>query len=151
MQVVWQATNEDFAELRIDLVSRAQGLLPNTLECAQLLLIFLHLLIRESLSLRQLMLQRIYKLHCLLFEGLFFLNVLCFRIFLEVLADHIFGLGSIFCISLGLGNCIVSSILALLFAAWLDLCLLKISLLNVILRIVVQNIFQTLLSLLFTP
>ena len=76
MQVVWQATNEDFAELRIDLVSRAQGLLPNTLESAQLLLILLHLLIRESLSLRQLMLQRIYKLHCLLFEGLFFLNVL---------------------------------------------------------------------------
>ena len=52
VQVVWQATNEDFAELRINLVSRAQGLLPNALECAQLLLILLHLLIRESLSLR---------------------------------------------------------------------------------------------------
>ena len=141
MQVVWQATNEDFAELRIDLVSRAQGLLPNALECAQLLLILLHLLIRESLSLRQLMLQRVYKLHCLSFEGLFFLNILWCGIFVEVLAERIRGLGSICSLSLGLGNCIVSSILALLLAAWLGLCLLKISFLNVILRIVVQDLF----------
>jgi len=36
MKVVRQATDKDFAELRINLITRAKGLLPNTLERVQL-------------------------------------------------------------------------------------------------------------------
>ena len=73
---MWQASYEHFAELCIDLVSRVKGLLPNALERAQFLKILLHLLICEGLSLWKLMLQRVYKLHCLAFECPFLLDVL---------------------------------------------------------------------------
>lgn len=52
-----KATNENLTKLGVDLFIAIMGLLPDMLQRGQLFLIFHHLLVRERLSLGQLVLE----------------------------------------------------------------------------------------------